>query len=240
MIDIFTCLTEGSEGYAMHLASNLALTISDPAKMRLHALVDDSQPEELVDTVQAGWFIHERVLRPHLHGIGLNAANHAAMLMHVIDHIPKDSDVVIIADVDVALLLNDWDLVLEQLLTGNEAVITPKFCGTTGPFFSAFRASTYREVKPDWRPGTDINPKVQYAHMDTGYRVGPGMGDRPFCMYEYLDDPKFHYLYRRYGVSMVTHLGASHKKPFFGPHGQQWAEEVRALLATQPRLHLPA
>lgn len=224
----------------MHLVSNLALTVSDPAKLRLHALVDDSQPEEVVGTSQGGWLIEERVLRPHLPGIGLNAANHAAMLMHVIDHIPSDSDMVIIADVDVALLRNDWNVILEDMLIDCHAVITQKFCGTTGPFFSAFRADTYREMKPDWRPGTDVNPKVQYAHMDTGHRVGPAMGDRLFCMYEYADHPKFHYLYSWKGKPMVTHLGASHKKPFFGPHGQQWAEDVRTLLASQPRLHLPA
>lgn len=239
-IDVFTCLTIGSAGYAMHLASNLVLTASEPLGMRLHALIDDSLPEECVGTFQGGWNIEERILRPHLFGIGLNAANHAAMLMRIIDHIPEDSDVVIIADVDVALLQNDWDIQLMEALEEFEAVITPKFSGATGPFFSAFRADTYREVKPDWRPGTDINPKVRTKLMDTGYRVEKSMGTRPFCLYQYDDHPDFRYLYSWKGQPMVTHLGASVKKPFFGPEGQRWSECVRTWLTKQPRLHLPA
>ena len=222
-IDIFTCLTGNSAPYAENLRASIEKANSLcilPAEIFFHAIADDTFKDETT------WEIHEVVPRKYPNG----SANHGQMLNKIINHLPAEAETLIVADVDVAILhpmclwyLYNWAARLFR------AAITPKFSGASSVFFSAFDAKIFREVDPDFMPGTPENGHLtETAMMDTGYKLKEAFPGSYFLEYHDMrEDPSgLRYLYTTplVWLPLVSHLGGSHKKDFESEAVQNWIQ----------------
>lgn len=233
MIDVFTFLTNGSEGYARDLSAALRNRAEHPGRIRLH-LMRDATFNGSLHSIHG--YLHPAFPLPYPPGTGRNGANHASLLNRVPDYIPDDSEVVIIADVDTMVLTDAWDTVLMRHLSYGVPVITPKFSGPPGPYFSAFEARSFRSLRPDWRPGCEANEwKCDSDMVDTGYRIAKYF---PYAKYMDLDpDYSMHYLYRLEGLPFVSHMGASHKHPYGGQRCNDWRKLCDSIHAASSSEH---
>jgi hypothetical protein len=216
MIDIFTCLTGNSAPYAKHLKENLLETFSF---VRFHAIADDTFKGEA-----DGWKIHEVVPRRFPNG----SANHGHMLNRIINYIPKDSEIVVVADVDVAVLDIMWPHVLHEIhyKDNHDIAITKKFSGAASVYFTSFRADAFREANPDFRPGTKENGyQTKTVMMDTGYKLDSYFKNPYWYRFNMTDT--FRYLYSlEDNTPFITHMGASHKKDFESEDVQKWVDAI--------------
>lgn len=248
-IDVFTCLAPTSVPFAENLKANLEELKSDTNAIRYHTLGNDKFGELRVP----GW-VHEGNVNVDLPP----SASHASALNQIVNHIPQDSDYVVIADCDVMILQKDWDTQMIEVIEKNEVgcLGTPKFCGVLSVYFTMYKADVFRKIQPNFMPGNETTISVPWYTLtdeteamyygmkvgdklvqDTGWRVPAQLfkAGIPYIMFKYCQlngNPLnliFNYKFKN-GL-FITHFSGSHKHEFSSPECQQWVEGAKRYIA---------
>ena len=152
IIDIFTSLAANSVPYANLLYHNLRHKASGSNTLRFHAVTTEFHVEDEED--MEGWEIVARVY-PGKKDRG--SRRHSLALNEIINHIPENSDMLIITDCDMVMLAKDWDVQLRESHERREIPFfgTLKHDGSLRMFFlSCYPTDRYISLQPDFRPGT--------------------------------------------------------------------------------------
>lgn len=219
-IDIFTCLTSNSLSYANFLYENLISTYDKCDNLRFHAISDNTFSEK-----SEIWKIEETVKQSYIGA----SANHASMLNKIINYIPEDSDILIIADCDVAILQKNWNIIMKNMLETYDVLITPKFSGASAVFLITFKSKIFKKVNPNFMPGTIQNDyKVTTSILDTGHLLDDEFKLYEKFYYKYIEDfnEMFKYTYLIDDSPFITHLSGSHKKLYSGAAVQIWIKNI--------------
>lgn len=239
-IQIFTCLTHNSINYAEFLKENLINSSSKQNNLIFSAMVDDKFNSE-----KCSWDIKEVVKTPYDLFKGYGARNHSVMLNKIINHIDKDTDIIVICDCDVAILKKNWDLTLINLHKKYDSLITPKFSGRSSVYFTSFTKKTYMDIVPNYTPGTkESDYKVTTIYEDTGYQLQDQLVNNKVFFYnlEGFDGKEYkiegtnrdlHYLYKIGDVNFITHFGGSHKKDFESKTVKNWIRQINIELENE-------
>lgn len=233
-LDIFTCLTHNSVPYAQRLRENLLALQSGLHTLRFWALAAERDAD--VIGFPEGWrtvFVRTDKMKPD---ILQPSINHSKLLNSLINHIPEDSDVVIISDCDMYVVKKWWDVeICNRLFWGEKACIgTPKHDQSLRMFFTAFREDKYRILNPNFRPGQGKSYERGWVTTKDGRRVVADTGWRledelraKGMRYEVMESQQqlhqpIPYLFLIGGEPFVAHMGGSHKKEFTSESVQNW------------------
>lgn len=155
-VDIYTCLTTNSALYATALYYNLTQKASrrlldqQPINiLRFHAITTEPQIDN--EDKLEGWRIVERLkISSEVKG----GNRHAKALNRIADHIPDDSDMVVVTDCDMIILAEWEERFYEAHRYDNIQVIgTEKHDHSLRMFFmSVWPANLYKEIGFDYSP----------------------------------------------------------------------------------------
>ncbi|MDD3962365.1 MAG: hypothetical protein PHT77_10960 [Bacteroidales bacterium] len=250
-IDIFTCLTFNSGPYATHLKDNLESLKSNKNTIRYWSIGN-----EVLNSLPADGWVHLGNVRHQ----APPSASHAAALNDIINHIPEDSDFVVIADCDIAILQKDWDELMIRFFRDVDIISTPKFCHVFSVYFTWFTAKSFRTIRPDFMPGNKTTVSVAWTTVKTkeesviyqlpvGARIVQDTGwNVPRQIYKhglkykllpyYQDNNNMYHLIFNYLLNdklFVTHFSGSHKRGFDSPACIAWRNGVAEWIKTISR-----
>ena len=244
IIDVYTCLAANSEMYALHLHYNLELLKSNENYIRYWTIGNDRFNSKPIH----GW--------THLGNVSTKlppSSSHASALNDIINHVPDDSDCIIVVDCDVAVLQVNWDNTIIEQMEEFDCVGTPKFCDVLSVYFTCFKTKVFRDIKPDFRPGnittwsvpwhTITDPvEADYYMMevgdrivqDTGWRVSRQLREKGYTYkkIEYIQDDTnaLGLLFKYYldGELFVSHMSGSWKTDYGEQRCALWRVGVRS------------
>jgi hypothetical protein len=238
-IDIYTSLALNSSPYAERLRKNLEQLKSGKHKIRYWAMTAQLVSEQR--DAPRGWariIIDTEKIEPT--GVLKPSVNHAKLLNQIINHIPEDSNIVIIADCDMFVFPYGWGDFLarklfDTILTPLDCIGTEKHDGSLRMFFTAFVTFKYRLLDPDFMPGIDekyesvwtTNNRGNKVVADTGWRLEDQVREcgLKYDKFKLIGDQ---YLYK--GHLFCAHLGGSHKKDFKSKEVKHWYRVNKTLI----------
>jgi len=185
-IDIFTIIGPNAVEFAEFAADTMIQTSSGHHELRFHCIQHNDHVLPQRHWVKCGTY------ESHIDESG----NHSRLLNEIINHIPNDSDFIVIVDVDIAVLLKDWDDRFVNLLNIYDVLGTEsgrhvgsgyhkKFNYFPNCWFFMCPTHIYKHVTPDWSsiPGgvfkveTELDsiiyglPINEVYFTDTGWNV---------------------------------------------------------------------
>jgi len=246
IVDIYTCLAANSKPYATHLYYILELLKSGENHIRYWTIGND----KFKSTPINNW--------THLGNVNTDlppSASHASALNSIIDNIPGNSDFIIVADCDVAVLQKNWDNTMIAQMDKFDCVGTPKFCHVLSVYFTMFKTAVFRDIVPNFMPG-NINTRSVPWHtiedqieadyymmevgdrivQDTGWRIPRQLREKGYNykMIEYVQDDTnalgLLFTYYLDGVIFVSHMSGSYKTDHGDMRCALWRQGVKSFV----------
>ena len=231
-IEIFTCISRGSSPYALLLKKSLETFKSNKHQL-IYKFIESNNSSGLRPV---GWD-----MMCSLKDSGHNSLNHGIALNQIKNYIEADTDIIIIMDADIVILLPNWDDIttqlLEQYLYVSWSRPKTKYAGIF--FFACHNSDIFKQI--DFRPKV-ILPKetickqelskedADFYNMkphniikcDTGYKIPLVYGNMGFnmsCVLANSDNAKL--FYHKVCKEKPEHMAEWHYNgKLFGTHKQ--------------------